>query len=111
MSRIEHRVTYDPNETRCSCGWVAKLGGEIHLISPHAVAMIAGQQARIAELEAEREAFVALAKTAQLKRNTLIRDTADFKGEWVAIPEEDFDALRNALAHPAVQEALKKEMS
>ena len=32
------------------------------------------------------------------KRNVLIRDNPDFEGEWVAVPREDFDALRAVLA-------------
>jgi len=38
----------------------------------------------------------ALAKAAQLRRNTTIRNDKHFAGQWVAIPKEDFDALRTA---------------
>src|SRR3990167_6074825 len=64
----DHTLTYNPNPdgsapiTRCSCGWIAKSGDDVHLISPHAVGMIADQRdlliakdAQIATLEAECE--------------------------------------------------------
>ena len=36
--------------------------------------------------------------TRMLKRNVLIVDELGFKGEWVAIPREDFDILRGLLS-------------
>jgi hypothetical protein len=37
-----------------------------------------------------------IAAAAQLRRNTVV-NLPNFKGEWVAVPREDFDALREAL--------------
>ena len=33
---------------------------------------------------------------ARLKRNAVLYDDDKFEGRWIAIPEEDFMALRNA---------------
>lgn len=50
--------------------------------------------------------LIAIARAAALKRNAIARDfdlhtrggaTSPFVGEWVVIPREDFDALRDAL--------------
>ena len=40
-----------------------------------------------------------LLEAAKLKRNVLIYDgfTPGFEGDWVAVPQEDFDALRAAV--------------
>ena len=39
-----------------------------------------------------------LVDAADLRRNVIIHDNSDFvDGEWIAIPKEDFDALRSAL--------------
>ena len=56
----------------------------------------------VAELRARR---VALVKVAELKRNVIIRASANNKiqivtnlvGNWIAIPEEDFNKLKDAL--------------
>ena len=37
-------------------------------------------------------------KAGQFKRNTCIHDNPDFEGEWIAVPREDFDAFKAALA-------------
>jgi hypothetical protein len=42
-----------------------------------------------------------MVKAAELKRNVIIlqgRSRAVFTGEWIAIPKDDFDALKAALA-------------
>ena len=39
--------------------------------------------------------------TAMLQRNVLIEDEYGFKGQWVAVPREDFDTLRAFLAAAA----------
>lgn len=39
-----------------------------------------------------------LAAAATFKRNTIIHNDPRFKGEWVAVPREDFDRLRALLA-------------
>lgn len=46
------------------------------------------------EYEARARALLEVAEAAQLKRNTILHG----EGWWVAVPKEDFDALRNALA-------------
>ena len=33
-------------------------------------------------------------KKSEFKRNVIIHDNPDFEGEWIAVPHEDFDALR-----------------
>lgn len=46
-------------------------------------------------------AVLAVVAAAQLPRNVAIHDedtARRFKGEWVAVPRKDFDALRAALA-------------
>ena len=53
------------------------------------------------KMDAERERSERLREAAQLKRNTIIHDSPDFDGEWVAVPREDFDALRVALRDTA----------
>jgi hypothetical protein len=45
----------------------------------------------------ELESLRAVALAARLPRNTTIALAKHFRGEWVAIPREDFDALRSAL--------------
>jgi hypothetical protein len=38
-------------------------------------------------------------KAMRFKRNVIIHDNAPrFEGDWIAVPREDFDELRNALA-------------
>lgn len=44
-------------------------------------------------------------EAAALKRATILRDTGGLIGEWVAVPKEDFDALRVALSVPQRQES------
>jgi len=46
----------------------------------------------------KEEAFEGLLEAARLKRNAIIHDNPDFGGAWIAIPREDFDALRAAIA-------------
>ena len=41
--------------------------------------------------------FNRLAKAANLRRSVIIHDDPKFEGEWIAIPKEDFDALRKVL--------------
>ena len=41
--------------------------------------------------------FKPLVEVAALDRNVIIEDELGFVGKWVAIPAEDFDALRQAL--------------
>ena len=60
----------------------------------HAQELADARAAALAEREALREA-------GRLSRNVLIHGTDDeqhFEGEWVAIPREDFDRWRAALA-------------
>ena len=40
----------------------------------------------------------ALVEAARLKRCSVISDEKGFAGQWVAVPDEDFSALRAALA-------------
>ena len=131
----DHTLTYNPNPdgsapiTRCSCGWIAKSGDDVHLISPHAVGMIADQRdlliakvAQIAALEAEVQRlkgilgpygclpphdpsdlapFVALARAAQVLWTIYESLAGD--------PDPRFACwrnLRDALAHPALKKAL-----
>ena len=51
-----------------------------------------------AQVLAERRALEAVATAARLPRNTFIHDDCRFAGRWQAVPQEDFDALRAALA-------------
>ena len=37
-------------------------------------------------------------KKGQFKRNVIIHDNPEFEGEWIAIPREDFDAFKAAIA-------------
>jgi hypothetical protein len=55
----------------------------------------------LATLDAERARHAALVKAAQLRRNVLIHDEIGFDGEWIAVPREDFLALRAALIEEA----------
>ena len=49
----------------------------------------------IIELTCQRDVLV---EAASLKRNVIIHDEHGFEGEWVAVPREDFDLLRAAIA-------------
>ena len=49
---------------------------------------------KVADLEKK---LTALRTAAMLRRNAVIRDDEGFEGNWLAIPEEDFDALRAAI--------------
>ena len=42
-------------------------------------------------------AMAKLIEAAKLGRNIIIYDNPQFEGEWVAVPREDFDALRTAV--------------
>lgn len=39
-----------------------------------------------------------LLEAGRLRRSVIIHDNPDFEGEWVAVPREDFQALRTAIA-------------
>jgi len=69
-------------------------GGRYHDAHAEARAILAQPATPVGALDALLEA-------ARLRRNVLIyddEDTGRFRGEWVAVPREDFDALRDALA-------------
>ncbi|MFA5808710.1 MAG: hypothetical protein WC935_00050 [Thermoleophilia bacterium] len=74
-----------------NCFNAAEVAGE----SNHkwmAVAAVSALEARIEALE----------EVAQLRRSVIIYDDPKFIGRWVAVPEEDFDALRAALKGEAM---------
>jgi hypothetical protein len=52
----------------------------------------------IHEAKKLRTRHAALVEAAELKRNVIIHDEYGFDGKWVAIPNEDFDKLKAALA-------------
>jgi hypothetical protein len=60
------------------------------------------REALEAKLTAASERSRVLVEAADFKRNAIITDAEDFKqhlhGKWVAVPEEDFNKLRAALA-------------
>ena len=87
-------------------------GGRCWKSIPRADPLYRGEDSRtrVADFynEGDRELFLALRnlapqlaalwKAAELPRNTRLCDTAELTGEWVAVPKEDFDKLRAALA-------------
>jgi hypothetical protein len=66
---------------------------------PDLHARLHAAEARLAEIE----------KAAAFPRNTMIvegeNDEKRFKGRWVAVPDEDFDALRAALGRKPIERA------
>ena len=56
-----------------------------------AAILIAGQHSMIVSL---REKLQALLHATRLHRNVIITDAYGFKGRWIAVPESDFDKLR-----------------
>ena len=74
----------------------------------------ADPRGRLARCDDERRALLGDADglllvkdRAALRRAVIIHDNPDFVGRWVAVPKQDFDALREALA--ALPEYLKGE--
>jgi len=61
---------------------------------------------RITALTAHSEAVAALVEAAALKRNAIMRDGQHkgFKGDWIAVPAGDFNALRESLSRLAALE-------
>ena len=133
----DHTLTYNPNPdgsapiTRCSCGWIAKSGDDVHLISPHAVGMIADQRdlliaqaAQIAALEAEVERLVGcpgLNATHSMDHRLRCDECDPLLAPFVVLmkyarhwsdcewtkPNCCACGFANALAHPAVQRVLE----
>ena len=60
----------------------------------------------IERAEAHSEAVAALVEAAALKRNAIMRDGQHkgFKGDWIAVPAGDFNALRESLSRLAALE-------
>ena len=52
----------------------------------------------IHEAKKHKAKLAALVEAANFKRNAIIRDSSEFIGNWVAIPEDDFDKLVAAIA-------------
>lgn len=52
--------------------------------------------ANLARLTAEN---AKLREVAKFPRNAFVQNGATWVGEWIAVPREDFDALRAAVAH------------
>ena len=66
----------------------------------------------VEKLRAENRALLEVAEAARLKRNVFFTGSGNqkLKGDWVAIPREDFNALRsrvNRLDSPNVKEGGK----